>query len=548
MVPENVQPDLPEYDAETLTSSDDDIPLSHLRSRNAGEFYHSINNTKWSKTPLPHIRRQAQDINIRIPSARGAAREADTPLRCFELYFDDSIFTLLVENTNKYIEGIKAKFERERDARSTDLLEIRAFVGMLVMIGVSKGGRRNLKDFWDNSKGTGVECIYCTLSQNRFRFLLRCLRFDDSSTRIIRREQDRLAPVRHFVEHFIGNCRKYYLPSEMLTLDEQLVGFRGRCGFIVYIPIKPDKFGIKIYMLADTKYPYIYNFEIYAGKQPEGPFNLSNKVVDVTKRLISPIFDYKCNVTMDNYFTNLNTSLELLSKKITTVGTMKANRPEIPAVFKANRSRRTNSSIFGFQKDATLVSYVPKPSKSVILLSTKHHNDAIDVDTGEKRKPEIVTFYNNTKWGVDIVDKMCKQYSVMRNSRRWPLTLFFNMTNIAGINALVINQINSFPQKIVRREFLSTVAFDLMKPYMLCRMSITHIPKSIRTRIGLLLNIPEDPIIPETDKRGRVGHCYACGRSKNKSTRKWCKRCNKWACNAHLVNICLTCHETNSNN
>lgn len=172
--------------------------------------------------------------------------------------------------------------------------------------------------------------------------------------------------------------------------------------------------------------PYVYNFEIYVGAQPEGPFQKSNKVNDVVHRVLDPLYDLGCNVTMDNYFTNLPLAKELLQKKITIVGTMKANRPEIPKEFKASKSRTSKSSVFGFQKDVTLVSYVPKRNKAVTLLSTMHYDAAIDPDTKEDRNPEIVTFYNRTKCGVvNILDKMCKQYSVLRNSRRWPLTFFF---------------------------------------------------------------------------------------------------------------------------
>lgn len=61
----------------------------------------------------------------------------------------------------------------------------------------------------------------------------------------------------------------------------------------------------------------------------------------------------------------------------------------------------------------------------MILLTTMHHNGIIDSTTGAKQKPEIVTFYNKNKCGVDIIDKMCNQYNVSRNSRRWPTYCIF---------------------------------------------------------------------------------------------------------------------------
>lgn len=88
------------------------------------------------------------------------------------------------------------------------------------------------------------------------------------------------------------------------------------------------------------------------------------------------------------------------------------------------------------------MSYVPKKKKVVLVYTSMHYDGNIGSQTGEKRKPEIITFYNNTKYGVDVVDKMCGSYDVSRNSRRWPLTVFFDMMNISAINGYVVHIIN----------------------------------------------------------------------------------------------------------
>lgn len=49
-------------------------------------------------------------------------------------------------------------------------------------------------------------------------------------------------------------------------------------------------------------------------------------------------------------------------------------------------------------------------------MSTLHHDDKIDETTGNKNKAEIITFYNSTKAGVDVVDELCATY-VSRNSK-----------------------------------------------------------------------------------------------------------------------------------
>ena len=66
----------------------------------------------------------------------------------------------------------------------------------------------------------------------------------------------------------------------------------------------------------DTKTYYIYNLEVYAGKQPERPYNMSNKPADVVKRMCESLYGSGQNITTDNWFTNLNLVKELKEKAL----------------------------------------------------------------------------------------------------------------------------------------------------------------------------------------------------------------------------------------
>ena len=67
------------------------------------------------------------------------------------------------------------------------------------------------------------------------------LRFDDKRARAERLKIDHMAAFRHIWELFLSNCRTTFIPSECVTIDEQLVPFRGRCKFKQYMPSKPCK-------------------------------------------------------------------------------------------------------------------------------------------------------------------------------------------------------------------------------------------------------------------------------------------------------------------
>ena len=72
----------------------------------------------------------------------------------------------------------------------------------------------------------------------------------------------------------------------------------------------------------------------------------------------------------------------------------------------------------------SLVSYCERNAKAVILLSSMHSDNAIDKSSGFKNKPEIVTFYNQTKVGVDVLDQLCSNYDTARTTKRWPTVIF----------------------------------------------------------------------------------------------------------------------------
>ena len=142
---------------------------------------------------------------------------------------------------------------------------------------------------------------------------------------------------------------------------------------------------------------------------------------------------------MDNFFTSVPAARTLLQHQLTVVGTMRKCKREIPVCMKTAKSRQTKTSVFGFNDQLTMVSYVPKKNKAVILLSTMHHGISI-VEEDPKKRPEIIKFYNETKIGVDLVDQMVQTYTCKRQTRRWPFILFYNVLDIAALNAYTVFQ------------------------------------------------------------------------------------------------------------
>lgn len=180
-----------------------------------------------------------------MAGVKGPTRNSLSILDIWACFFTDEILNLLVESTNLSIS--QKQYTREyRTSTTTDIIEVKALLGLLYLSAVRKTNRLNAGDLWKNY-GTSIEMFRLTMSLERFQFLLRHLRFDNKSNRPERQKTDKLAAVRDLFELFISNCKANYTPSEYTTVDETLPGFRGKCNFRQYIPSKPEKYGIKLF-------------------------------------------------------------------------------------------------------------------------------------------------------------------------------------------------------------------------------------------------------------------------------------------------------------
>ena len=92
------------------------------------------------------------------------------------------------------------------------------------------------------------------------------------------------------------------------------------------------------------------------------------------------------------------------------MGTIWKNEPELLPQFTVAKGCDITSTVFVFQSDAMTASFRPKKDCVVNMLSTKHLLPEIASNYAEK-KPEVILYYNSTKIGVDILDRMVRTYT-----------------------------------------------------------------------------------------------------------------------------------------
>lgn len=356
-------------------SSDDDIPLSCLQSgrRSRKQNYFGANRFRWASVPnIARARTPQHNIIQQTPGVRPAFRDmlnnsTTTPLDIWRLLFTDEMLQKIVLHTNEKIRKIRPNYKNQTCVQDLDITELKAFIGLLIYTAIFKENHEHYTS-WYSTDGTGREIYRCIMSKNRLDVLMNTLRFDDAETREQRRELDLAAPISELFQSFIQNCQEVYSIGTCACVDEMLVAFRGRCKFKMYMPKKPAKYGIKIMCITDARNGYLLNAYIYLGKDSDGQ-NLTQEQKRLSKptqavlRLVSPIEGSNRNVTADNWFSSIELVNILKEKRLTFVGTLKKNKREIPPEFKPSRHRATDSSLFGFTKDITLSSYVPKKIK-----------------------------------------------------------------------------------------------------------------------------------------------------------------------------------------
>jgi hypothetical protein len=360
------------------------------------------------------------------------------------------------------------------------------------------------------------------MTRDRFTALRQCIRFDEKSTRAQRQATDKFAPLREVFSDVVTKIRSAYIPSAYVTVDEQLVTFRGRCSFKMFIPSKPGKSGLKIWALTDSTNAYCLNLQPYVGR--EGAHAEIGQGMRVVLELTDFLTGTGRHVTADNFFSSVPLARSLLGRQITYTGTMKKNKAEIPLQLQPSPQREVLSSTFAFTHDMALISYFPKKNKAVILLSTLHVDNS-DISPEPHRKPNVILDYNQWKAGVDTLDQVVRHYSCKRKTSRWPFALFCNLLDIMAYNAMVLF-LHVHPQyqgnvRHRRRIFLRELATSML-PQM--EPALQHPVAVVEQGNG--------------SKRGR---CYMCPRHQDRKHPEKCATCQKCVCKGHSTLKCLNC-------
>ena len=119
-----------------------------------------------------------------------------------------------------------------------------------------------------------------------------------------------------------------------MSIDEAMVKYKGRV-FRQYMPKKPIKWGIKVWMIAEPKTGYVSNFTVYLGKcsssENAGQALGTRVALDISK----PFHHTHRHLYFDNFVNSQKVVEELLKVETYACGTLQANR--YPPTFETGR-------------------------------------------------------------------------------------------------------------------------------------------------------------------------------------------------------------------
>ena len=255
----------------------------------------------------------------------------ESPLEVFELFFTPTIVDEIVDQTNRYAEEVMG-VEAYVSWKTISEEDIRAFIGFSILMGINQ--QSSMDDYWTKDPIHNYKPIAQRISRDRFRDISRYPHFVDNTTLSQRgsAKYDKLGKIRPLINHFQQKFSSAYNPNCEIAIDEAMIKFQGRSSLKQYMPMKPIKRGIKVWVRADSNNGYFSQFEVYTGeKKGAVEHQLGTRVV---KDLTEDLQGKWHHAYFDNFFTSHNLLVDLERRGIYGCGTARKDRRGFPEELK----------------------------------------------------------------------------------------------------------------------------------------------------------------------------------------------------------------------
>ena len=213
---------------------------------------------------------------------------------------------------------------------NTSVDEMRAFFGMNLTIGINN--LPGYKLYWHKDSFLGNGGIKQIMPVKRYEKLYQYLHVSNRANEPNHQgNYGKLYKIQPVCTITQNNFKECYKPGKHQAIDEAMIAFKGHLSYIQYLPAKPIKHGIKLWMRCNSESVYLHEYEVYLGQQQNSPDGLA---YDAVTKLCQSIAGHNHHVYCDNYFTTIPLLKQLLQMKIYASGTVRSNKKGLPAEVK----------------------------------------------------------------------------------------------------------------------------------------------------------------------------------------------------------------------
>ena len=475
------------------------------------------------------------------PTAR--TKSAKTVLETFQLFFTTVVMQSILSQTKQYAasKGLNCDIFVE---------EILAFVGLNIAMGLLR--LPQVSNYWSTIEIFQTPWFPSIMPRDRFFFLLRCIHLVDNTQQKKKGEEgyDPLFKVRPIIDHLAAVFPQYYYPARELAVDEMMIGTRCRISFLQYLPKKPTKFGIKVWVNSESKTGYVVGFQVYIGAAAKDNDDTSRGLAHrVVMDLMQPFLGKGHKLFVDNFYTSIPLFSELLKHSTYATGTTVTRRKKFPEGLKLMKNKLPIGSYkFAVSEKLQLTACIWRDRRDVFMLSSMHNMSVTTVlkrPKGEKEKrplpcPQCIADYNQYMGGVDLMDQKLSYYSLaQRKSLKWWKKVFWRLIDIAVVNSWIIFRAN-YPHSSVTSQFKYRVKLcrELVQPLLDLKAS-TECPPVLRPQRGrkpilVTTRLIGKHFIYRSRTRNRCCVCYKrktkSGKRKDTKTSFFCKKCDVFLC------------------
>lgn len=306
------------------------------------------------------------------------------------------------------------------------------------------------------------------MSRNRYLKINCYLHFNDSSTALPREDvnHDKLHHIHPVIAHLAETFAAQYMPNGENAIDEGLVKFKRQLGFKQYMPMKPIKRGIKVWMRADSIAHFVSRFQLYTGRSRGGKEHGVGECV-VTK-LLSDLEDGYYHLYFDSFFSSFGRMKTLLENRIYVTTTMWPNRNRFLPPLKTAKLRHGESIVMQ-KSEITACSWQDKKKVNFFTTNCQPHGRGTvqrrnrDCTLTDVNAPPCVSAYN--KIWADYADQKKGDYKIPVKSHRWYRYLAIFFIETAGVNAFILRQLSPNHAQTMQLKFRLELINNLLGNY-----------------------------------------------------------------------------------